>query len=79
MPLLWYNSQNICDRGFMHIFLTLLTVLFIMAGCSKTTAFDPFKMDDDHERAIMNLRTATIVQQSEAKVIISVISRCWLP
>ncbi|MEA3373535.1 MAG: hypothetical protein U9Q62_07585 [Campylobacterota bacterium] len=57
----------------MHIFFIFLTSLFIMTGCSKSTAFDPFKMDDVHERAVNNMRTATIVKNSEAKVIISAI------
>ncbi len=57
----------------MRIFLSLLTTLFILTGCSRSTAFDPFKMDDEHERAVTNLRTATIVHDSEVKVIISVI------
>lgn len=43
------------------------------SGCSRSTAFDVFKLDEAHERAISNLRTSTIVQSFETKAIISTI------
>lgn len=51
----------------------LSTALLIFSGCSRSGAFDVFKVDEAHERAISNLRTATIVQSFETKVILSTI------
>ena len=56
--------------------LALLLPIFItlFSGCSgTTTAFDFFKMDLQHEKAISNLRTGTIVRSFETEAIISVI------
>jgi hypothetical protein len=49
-----------------------MTVVFI-SGCSRTSAFDFFKMDDDYEKAIDNLQTGTIVSSFETKAILSTI------
>jgi len=45
----------------------------MFSGCSRSGAFDVFKVDEAHERAISNLRTATIIESFETKVILSTI------
>ncbi len=52
--------------------LSLLTlVLFLFSGCSKTTAFDFFKMDKNYEKAISNLQSGTIAKSFETEAILS--------
>lgn len=56
-------------------FYTVLlgTAVLMFSGCSRSGAFDVFKVDEAHERAVTNLRTSTIVQSFETKAIISTI------
>lgn len=57
-----------------RFYATLSTLLILtLSGCSHSGAFDVFKVDEEHERAIDNLRTSTIVQSFETKAIISAI------
>ena len=55
----------------MRTVFPLLAALSLLTGCAKTTAYDFFKIDAQHERAVSNLRTATIVKEKETKAIIS--------
>ncbi len=55
-----------------YFLISIITVVFI-SGCSQTSAFDFFKMDDDYEKAIDNLQTGTIVSSFETKAILSTI------
>lgn len=45
----------------------------MFSGCSRSGAFDVFKVDEAHERAITNLRTSTLIESFETKAIISTI------
>ncbi|MEA1920137.1 MAG: hypothetical protein U9N52_09875 [Campylobacterota bacterium] len=55
-----------------YILIFLITLLFL-TGCSRTTAFDFFKMDDNYERAVDNLQTGTIVRSFETEAILSTV------
>lgn len=57
----------------MRNFSILILILIFISGCSRTSAFDFFKMDDNYERAIDNLQTGTIVSSFETKAILSTI------
>ncbi len=58
----------------IRLYTILSTALLLtFSGCSRSTAFDVFKLDEAHERAISNLQTSTIVQSFETKAIISTI------
>jgi len=57
----------------MRTLATLSAAVLLLAGCSQTTAFDFFKMDAEHERAVSNMRTATLVRSFETKAIISAV------
>ena len=57
----------------IRIHAILAAAMLAFSGCTQTTAFDAFKMDEEHERAITNLRTATIVRSFETKAIVSTI------
>jgi hypothetical protein len=49
----------------------VLAGLIFFTGCSKTTAFDFFKMNPNYERAISNLQAGTIARSFETEVILS--------
>ncbi len=57
----------------MRSILILIMTLFFISGCSRTSAFDFFKMDSNYERAVDNLQTGTIVNSFETKAILSTI------
>jgi hypothetical protein len=57
----------------MRNFLIFVFIVVFISGCSRTTAFDFFKMDDNYERAVDNLQTGTIVKSFETKAILSTI------
>jgi len=57
----------------MRNILILISFFIFFSGCSKTTAFDFFKMDENYERAVDNLQTGTIVSSFETKAILSTI------
>ncbi len=46
-------------------------MIFLFSGCSKTTAFDFFKIDSNYEKAISNLQTGTISKSFETEAILS--------
>lgn len=48
-----------------------ISALLVFTGCSQKGAFDLFKMDETHERAVEQLRTGTIVLSLETKAILS--------
>jgi hypothetical protein len=48
-----------------------MSALLVFTGCSQKGAFDLFKMDETHERAVEQLRTGTIVLSLETKAILS--------
>lgn len=48
-----------------------LSVLLAFSGCAQKGAFDLFKMDEAHERAVEQLRSGTILLSLETKAIIS--------
>lgn len=50
-----------------------LSALLMFSGCSQKGAFDLFKMDAAHERAVEQLRTGSIVQSFETKAIFSTV------
>ncbi len=56
---------------FRYILIPLSTIILLSACSGTTTAFDFFKMDERHEKAITNLRTGTIVRSFETEAIIS--------
>lgn len=49
----------------------VLSALLMFSGCSQKGAFDLFKMDDNHERAVEQLRTGSIVKSLETRAIFS--------
>ena len=57
----------------MRYISIFIITLFFITGCSRTSAFDFFKMDDNYERAVDNLQTGTIVSSFETKAILSTI------
>jgi len=57
----------------MRYFSILIITLIFISGCSRTSAFDFFKMDDNYERAVDNLQTGTIVSSFETKAILSTV------
>lgn len=57
----------------MRILGTSLLSFALLTGCSHTTAFDFFKMDEDHERAMTSLQTTSIVRSFETEAMISTI------
>jgi len=48
-----------------------LSALLAFSGCAQKGAFDLFKMDEAHERAVEQLRSGTILLSLETKAIIS--------
>lgn len=48
-----------------------LSALLAFSGCAQKGAFDLFKMDESHERAVEQLRSGTILLSLETKAIIS--------
>jgi len=48
-----------------------ISALLLFSGCSQKGAFDLFKMDETHERAVEQLRTGSIVLSLETKAIFS--------
>ena len=48
-----------------------LSALLAFSGCSQKGAFDLFKIDESHERAVEQLRSGAIVQSLETKAILS--------
>lgn len=48
-----------------------ISALLAFSGCSQKGAFDLFKMDEAHERAVEQLRSESIVLSLETKAIIS--------
>jgi len=50
-----------------------MAALLAFSGCSQKGAFDLFKMDESHERAVEQLRTGAIVQSLETKAILSTV------
>jgi hypothetical protein len=58
----------------MQFFLVTLLVLIMNQGCSdKTNAFDMFKMDAAHEKAMSYTRSASVVRSFETETVISTI------
>lgn len=55
----------------MRFSWVVLSSLLLLSGCSQRGAFDIFKMDDAHERAVEQLRSGTIIQSFETKAIFS--------
>ncbi|RUM61183.1 MAG: hypothetical protein DSZ03_08925 [Sulfurimonas sp.] len=55
----------------MKFLLVTALLASFFSGCSRTTAFDFFKMDANYERAISNLQTGTIARSFETEVILS--------
>jgi hypothetical protein len=54
--------------------IALFSLLFLLfSGCAYKNAFDYFGMDDAHERAVEQLRTASLTHNSRAKVVINAI------
>lgn len=60
-------------RLMMRSIALLILAVLIIQGCSRTTAFDFFKMDTEHERAVENMKTGTIVRSFETEAILSTI------
>jgi len=48
-----------------------ISALLVFGGCSQKGAFDLFKMDEAHERAVEQLRSGAIVLSLETKAIFS--------
>ncbi|MGZ8548814.1 MAG: hypothetical protein ACXW33_09415 [Sulfuricurvum sp.] len=57
----------------MRFLIMALSTLIGFSGCADKGAFDMFKMDKAHERAVEQLRTEAIVQSLETKAIISML------
>lgn len=57
----------------MYKSILFFSLLLFFTGCSKTTAFSHFDMNDENERAITNLKSATIVNNGKTEAIISAI------
>lgn len=55
----------------MRLSLIAISALLFFSGCSQKGAFDLFKMDETHERAVEQLRTGAIVLSLETKAIFS--------
>ncbi|MDD5051171.1 MAG: hypothetical protein PHO27_00385 [Sulfuricurvum sp.] len=55
----------------MRFSLIALLALLAFSGCAQKGAFDLFKMDEAHERAVEQLRSGTIVMSFETKAIFS--------
>lgn len=55
----------------MKFYWMALSALLVLSGCSQKGAFDLFRMDENHERAVEQLRTGTIIQSFETKAIFS--------
>ncbi|MEA2111164.1 MAG: hypothetical protein U9P71_03840 [Campylobacterota bacterium] len=55
----------------MRLLLLAASAFLLFTGCSKTTAFDFFKMDKNYEKAISNLQSGTIVKSFETEAILS--------
>jgi hypothetical protein len=55
----------------MRFLLPIMATLLLFSGCSKTTAFDFFKMDKNYEKAISNLQTGSIAKSFETEAILS--------
>ncbi len=57
----------------MRFSVIALTSALLLGGCSQKGAFDLFTFDEAHERAIEQMRTASIVQSLETKAIVSAV------
>ncbi len=55
----------------MRFSVLAISAMLAFGGCAEKGAFDLFKMDDAHERAVEQLRTGSIVLSLETKAIIS--------
>lgn len=55
----------------MRLSWITLSALLAFSGCAQKGAFDLFKMDEAHEKAIEQTRTGTIVLSLETKAIMS--------
>lgn len=57
----------------MRFSLLAVSALLMFGGCAQRGAFDMFKMDHAHERAIEQLRSGTIIQSFETAAIVSAV------
>ncbi len=57
----------------MRFSIVALAALLSLGGCADKSAFDLFKMDEAHERAVENMRSGTIVKSLETKAIVSAV------
>ena len=57
----------------MRFSLIAIAGMLMLGGCADKGAFDMFKMDTAHERAVEQMRTGTIVQSFETKAILSAV------
>lgn len=48
-------------------------LLALLSGCTQTTAFDFFTMESAYERAITQMRTATLADESQTKAVVSAV------
>ena len=55
----------------MRFSVIAVSALLLFSGCAQKGAFDLFKMDEAHERAVEQLRTDAIVLSFESKAIVS--------
>jgi hypothetical protein len=57
----------------MRFFWIAIAIVLSFSGCAQKGAFDLFKMDKAHERAVEQLRTGAIVLSLETKAILSTV------
>lgn len=57
----------------MRFSLIAIGGLLMFGGCAEKGAFDMFRMDTAHERAIEQMRSGTIIQSFETKAILSAV------
>ena len=50
-----------------------LSLLLVATGCSQKGAFDLFKLDQQHARAVENTRTGSIIESFETKALMSAV------
>lgn len=50
-----------------------LSAILVFSGCSQKGAFDLFKIDESHERAVEQLRTGAILESLETKALLSTV------
>lgn len=70
-----YNSEIITQDKFMNKLLITSTLLvsILFSGCSKATAFDFFSTDAYYEKAISNMKKASLMKDKETKALLSVV------